>query len=947
VSGRLAGLLAALLLALAGCGDPSPPGAPAREDQTEDVEVPQGRLPADVRPTHYALDLTVVPAEERFAGEATVTVELDRSRRRLWLHGQDLHVTRASVELPDGGSVPATWEQVEPEGVAELSLERSVGPGAAKLRISWDAAFDRRLRGLFRVDSGGASYAFTQFEPILARRAFPSFDEPAFKARFDVAITAPREQVVVANTPEVETTPAGGAMKRVRFATTDRLPTYLVAFAVGPLDVVGAPPLAANAVRSGPVPFRGVAARGQGARLAYALAHTPPLLQVLEEYFAIPYPYEKLDVLAVPDLAWGGMENAGAITFRESLLLLDAATAPEEQRRGFAYVMAHELSHQWFGDLVTMPWWNDLWLNEAFATWMGDRVLETVHPEYQAEVILLEHVHGAMDADSLTSARRIRQPIETPHDIPNAFDAITYSKGAGVLAMFERWIGRDAFRGGIRRYLEEHREGNATAEDLMRALSQASGRDVATPFASFLAQPGVPLVEAELACGDGPPRLELRQARFLPVGSTGERAMTWQVPVCARYGAAPRPLERCVLLTERSGTLVLDGEGCPTWVMPNADGAGYYRWALPAAELARLRRAGWAALSARERLSVADSLSGAFASATLPAADVFAALEPLAEDEHRAVAVAPMSLVRFAREHLADGVERPGVEAFARGLYAPVHRRLGWAPRAGEDGEAKLLRAKVIEFLADVGRDGPIRREAARRGQQLLGFGGDGRLHLDAVAPELVEPALAVAIQEGSGAFFDALVAHLRASEDDLLRSRMLKALGAARTPALAERARTLSLDPEVRINETLAPLWPQMAEPATRPAAWQWIKAHFDALTARLSQREAGETPWLTASFCDAANAADVQAFFAPRIQALAGGPRNLAGAVEAIRLCAARVAAQRESARTFFTRVTSARRVDPGSDRREPPGARRSPPSTARPAKSPSFVEPGFDRP
>ncbi len=898
------------LLLLASCGTapvparrtPQPEPEPAAPGAPED-EAPLGRLPSDVRPLRYGLDLTIVPDLERFAGEVRVEVDLDRARSVVWMHGLDLRITDASIEEGDE-RVPATWTTVpDSEGVGGLRPERPVGPGRATIRIAWDAAFDRNLQGLYRVDDAGESYAFTQFEAISARRAFPCFDEPAFKTPFDIALTVRADHVAIANTLQRSEERAPEGMRRVRFATTEKLPTYLLAFAVGRLDVVAAPDLPANDVRSRPLPFRGIAAKGRGQRLAYALAHTGPILAALERYFGIAYPYDKLDILAVPDFASGAMENAGAVTFREPLLLLDDAS-PEDQKRAYANVMAHELAHMWFGDLVTMPWWDDIWLNEAFATWMGHRVVETVHPDYRAGVQLLERVQGAMGSDSLVSARRIRQPIDTHHDIRNAFDGITYSKGAGVLGMFERWIGAETFRRGLSAYMAKHRFGSATADDLLAALSEAAGRDVATPFRTFLDQAGLPMIEATPSCENGSARIALKQSRYLPVGSSGDRAMTWRLPVCARSAVRGEALESCTLLEAAEGSIALPTEGrCPDWVIPNADGAGYFRWSLPPSDLAKIRRA-FGKLTPRERLSFADSLGGAFGAATLPAADVYRALEPLARDETRAVATAPMGLVRFARERIADEAMRPRVEAFARRLYAPVLRRLRWDARPGEDGETKLLRADVIEFLAHVGRDPAVRREATRRGRAFLGIGGDGRIHPDAAPPEMHDVVLAVAVQEGDAAAWDAVLAHVRPDTDASLRSKLISALGSTHDPALAERARALALDARLRVNETMGPIGAQMGELEMRQQTWEWMKSHFDALVERLSTRGSGWLPWMAASFCDDAHGAEAREFFAPRVAALPGAPRNLAGATEAIGLCAARVAAHRESATTFFRR-------------------------------------------
>jgi alanyl aminopeptidase len=341
---------------------------------------------------------------------------------------------------------------------------------------------------------GGDDYVFTQFQPIAARRAFPGFDEPSFKAPFELTLTVPHGHVAVGNSPALSEEKDPSGRRRIRFAPTPPLPTYLVAWAVGPFDVVEAP-LPPSAEREHSLPLRGLAPRGRGPELRFALDHTGPLLESLERYFASPYPFAKLDVIAVPDFGAGAMENVGAFTFRDSLLLIDPDRAPEWQRRSFANVMAHELAHSWFGNLVTMPWWDDLWLNESFATWM------------------LQQVHSAMNADSLDSARSIRQPIASDHDIANAFDGITYSKGAGVLAMFERWLGEESFRAGIRRHVEEHRFGSADADDLLQALSAASGRDVSGPFQGFLTRPGVPFLRTREVCDSAGSRLVVEQSR--------------------------------------------------------------------------------------------------------------------------------------------------------------------------------------------------------------------------------------------------------------------------------------------------------------------------------------------------------------------------------------------------------------------------------------------------
>ncbi|MEY2933890.1 MAG: hypothetical protein RL033_4639, partial [Pseudomonadota bacterium] len=546
----------------------------------------QGRLPEGVRPTHYALQLQIVPGRDDFSGHASIDVQLDRPLQTLLLHARELQLTSSSVSVPGSErSVTAVPRALGESGLIALALSEPIGPGASRIEIDYAGKLNRRLRGLYAVESGGDSYAFTQFEPIDARRAFPCFDEPRFKTPFDVTLRVPEGQRAISNTPALSERRLDSGLHELTFARTEPLPTYLVAFAVGPLDVVEAPPVPAAGARPQPLPLRGVAARGRGAELAFALQATPRLVASLERYFGSAFPYSKLDLIAVPDFASGAMENAGAITFRDTLLLL-GSNAPEQQRRAAVSVNAHELAHQWFGDLVTMPWWDDIWLNEGFATWLAARVVQDAFPEHRAELARVVGLQRAFDMDAKQSARQVRQPIESDHDIRNAFDAITYTKGGALLEMFERYLGADAFRAGLRLYLERHRFGTGTSGELLAALEESSGKPVAAAFSSFLDQPGVPTVSATLQCeSGGQPRMRLRQSRFAPLGSGIAAAGLWQVPVCVRF-AGPAPgkpaLEQCVLLDSSEATFTLSQRECPSWLFPNARASGYYRWSLPA-----------------------------------------------------------------------------------------------------------------------------------------------------------------------------------------------------------------------------------------------------------------------------------------------------------------------------------------------------------------------------
>jgi aminopeptidase N len=855
------------------------------------VTLPVGRLPPEVRPIQVALSLVVDPEKPTFQGVIDLAIQLDDARDILWIHGRDLRPTRVTITHEGGPPLETRWDQVTPAGLVALRPEERIEPGRAVIHVEYEGAFGDRQEGLFRVTKDGARYAFTQFEPTFARRAFPSFDEPSFKAPFDVTLYVPKGDVVVSNGAETGRSEAPGGRERVTFATTEKLPSYLIAFAVGPFDVVNGPAIPASATRPAPVPLRGFAARGRGPEIAYALAHAGPILGAIEGYLGVPYPYAKLDLIAVPEKR-GAMENAGAVTFGEPLLLLDAKTATVAQEQGLISVTAHELAHQWFGDLVTMPWWDDLWLNESFATWMARKITGQIRPDYDSAARATEAAHSAMEQDVLSSARAIRQPITRDDDIYNAFDGITYQKGSVVLEMFEENAGPKAFQAGLHAYLEAHRHGNATEADLLQAISTSAGRDVATPFRSFLFQKGVPFVEATLSCGKQP-ALQLHQGQFLPAGIKAAESMVWKIPVCARYDAGSGVKTSCTMLTERDGTLPLDGVKCPAWVMPNAGGRGYYRWSLPREGLKQLAEKGYPALTAAERLSFAESVRSGAVNGRIPMSDALDALAPFADDPSRAVAAAPMSLLREAREWLlGDEKAARAFEAFASELYAPARKDLAWEAAAGaiEDGDRSLRRRDVITFLGWTARDPALRREAAERGRAYVGSGKDGAIHPEAVDRQVAGAALRIAGSEGDAALFDALLALLAKADKEIVRERILGALTAVTRPELSARALDLTFDPRLRSDEALAPLNGQLAQPETRDAAWAWLEAHVDAVLARLPPARAARLAWAGAAFCDAGHADAIERLFGERAKKLDGGPREIAGAVESVRLCAMR---------------------------------------------------------
>jgi alanyl aminopeptidase len=859
------------------------------------ASVPIVRLPSDVRPTRQWVELEVVPDRDFFTGRVEIALQLAQPRQDLWISSRELTLTSGTLAI-GGETLPLTFQPDDATGVARLLLPHRVSAGEGRLILSFRGLFNPRLAGLYRVKSRDHWYAFTQFEAVEARRAFPCFDEPSFKIPWELTLTVPAGLVAVSNTAVQEESPLG-AMKRVRFRPTRPLPSYLVALAVGDFEVVTPPPLLPNEVRTRPLQVRGIATKGRGPELEYALQAGGELLVMLERWFGREFPYEKLDHIALPDFEYGAMENAGLITYREQALLVDPRTASEDQKLTVAVDMAHEMSHQWFGDLVTMAWWDDLWLNESFASVMEAQITTAWAKGNRYDLSYLKKVQEAMGTDELSSVHPIRPEIKLESDIFGIDYGIVYPKGAQVIAMFQEFLGPEAFRAAIRAYLDAHADGNATREDLMSALSGA-GTDIAPAMRSFVDQPGVPLVQAALRCDRSGPRVILKQSRNLPLGSPASPESRWEIPVCVRTDrSGDKP--QCLLLKTAEAELSLHQKTCPAWIALNPGAQGYYRWTLPPAQLQGLLARGYPHLSAAERMSLGSNLGAAFRSGALPAAEVLAALEPLARDPEPAVSQEPAQLLKVVREFVVPPEQRATVEAHMRALHGPVLARLGWKGRPGEPARVQIFRPWLIGHLALDAQDRRVLERAAALGRAYLG--ADGHLHPEAIDRNLVTVALKAAGRLGSPQLFETMVQRLNAAEDSNVRENLLAGLGQFTDPQLAERARALALGDGLRVNELVEVLASQIETLELRPGAWAWTQANFDALAPRLPQTYVRYLAYIQAG-CSEEAAKELGQALGSRLRPYPGGPYALAKAVEKTRLCGAEVAHQRPSASEFF---------------------------------------------
>ncbi|HEV2268550.1 MAG TPA: M1 family metallopeptidase [Steroidobacteraceae bacterium] len=857
---------------------------------------PLAMLPRWAVPRSYRLALRGDPAGAGYQGVVVIAVDLKKAADHLWLHGKDLHVARVTVTDAHRQAHAGSYrEEVPAAGVARIDFGGVLEPQPLTLTITFSAPFNATLQGYYKVVFAGRAYAMTQMEPISARFAFPCFDEPGFKVPLTLSLTIPDADSAVANTTLAGEKKAGNGWKTLTFAPTKPLPTYLYAWAVGPWDIVQGPTIPPTRWRSEPVSVRGIATQGNGAKMRRALAMVPGIIEAEEKYYGFGYPFGKIDLAALPDFSAGAMENAGLVTYRDWLLLLDESSTPEAVRSTFN-VEAHELAHQWTGDTVTLHWWNDIWLNEAFATWMQQKVAGQLHPDYRTDLDRITAGQRAMANDSLISARMIRQPITGNGDIDTAFDGITYLKGAMVIGMFEHFVGPQVYQRGMQAYVRAHAFANAEAQDLVGAIATAAHRDqrFKHAFSSFLDQNGVPLVATRLDCSQtGGPVLELTQSRYLPLGSMGDPGRLWGIPVCVRFPGGTQ----CQLVDKRTARMKIAG-ACPRWYMPNAAGAGYYRFDMAKPDRAALSQV-ISSRSDAEQLAYADSVDAAFQRGTLDAQDVLAMMQEIAPSKVREVSLAPLHAVEWIYRYGArSGTQREAVRRAVTRAYLPRLEALGYQRRAGESPDDALLRTALAESLGTTFNVPAVRTALLQQGDAALASGPNGRVDLDAANPDLLPLVLSVAVEERGAPAVSALIRQVGVTTDPVKRNAMLTALSHA-AGAEADVARDFALSDQVKVGEMAMVLRGGRETRAQRDQLWRWFTAHYPRIVARTGVFSGGNLPALAgAEGCSRTEADRLTAFFTPRIDQLPGTARGLAQTRESIMLCAALQTSRNSSA-------------------------------------------------
>ena len=805
------------------------------------------RLPEVATPENYKLTFTPNLEKATFEGDETISLRVLKPTSEITLNAAD--ITFAEVTITSGGS--AQKAKVTPEKDKEmvvLAVEKPLATGPATIHITYTGILNDEMRGLYLgKDDQGRKYAASQFEATDARRAFPSFDEPAYKATFDIAAVADNGQVAISNQKVVSDTPGPGDRHTIRFATTAKMSPYLAALVVGNFEYIEG--------EADGIPIRVYSTPGKKEMGKFALESAEHILSYYDKYFSIKYPYGKLDLIGLPDFSAGAMENTGCITFREVILLIDEKQGSVGLKKSIASVIAHEMAHQWFGDLVTMKWWDDIWLNEGFATWMSSKPLEVWKPEWNFNLDDVSQMGGTLNTDSLANTRPIHQPADTPGQIMELFDGIAYGKAAAVLKMLESYLGEETFRSGVNAYIRQHQYANATAVDFWDAQAKTSKKPVDQIMPTFVAQAGVPVINVKAQCSGNSTTVTLDQRRYYYDRKKFEAAndQLWQVPLCLKSSATGA--EKCELLTKKQETFTLSG--CLTWVLANAGATGYYRVGYQPDAVRALASDGESKLSPAERIALLTDIWASVRVGREPVGDYLALTRGLGTDRDRAVLEDVLGRLNYIGRYLVTDNDRESYRLWLRQYLTPILKDIGEEAKAGESDEQKTLRALLFRSLGYDARDPEVLAQA----RKIAGKALDDPASVDR---ELAISALRLAALNGDQPLYDRLMAALKTPKSPEDYYITLFTLAQFDDPQLLQRTLDYAISPEVRSQDAVSLIARVMDNPAGEKLAWDFVRQHWTAVEKSGGPFASAEIVSATDSFCDAGLRDEVADFYA-----------------------------------------------------------------------------------
>ena len=797
------------------------------------------RLPQTVIPTHYTLSLSPDLQAATFSGVESIDVTLTEPTDHITLNA--IEITFQSVTISAAGKEQAAAVSLDPvKEQATFTVPTQLPAGRATITIQYTGILNDKLRGFYLSKTARRNYAVSQFESTDARRAFPCFDEPAFKATFDVSLAIDAADTAISNGPIVSDTPGPAAGKHtLTFLTTPKMSTYLVASLVGDFQCTSG--------ESDGVAIRVCATPDKVALTPFSLDIAKSVLHYYNHYFGIPYPLKKLDLIGIPDFEAGAMENFGAITSRETDLLIDPKTATVNTKREVALTVAHEMAHQWFGDLVTMKWWDNIWLNEGFATWMESKAVDALHPEWGIAQGEAGNISYALDIDAQPTTRAIRATADTRDEIEQMFDGISYNKAGAVLLSVENYLGDETFRQGVHNYLAAHLYSNATAEDFWNAQTSTSGKPVDKIMQSLVDQPGAPILTFGSPSGGS---VSVTQRRFfLSPSIKPDAAQKWTLPVCFKTLKG----QDCQLITPDTTSLKVPKSNL---FFANASGRGYYRTAYTPADYAKLVSAVETGLSEGERISLIGDEWAQMRSNQATVGDYLNLASAVKADSSSDVVHDSINNINTIYNRIAaTDEEKAQLSSWIRTTYSPVYAALG-APKATDSANLREMRADLFGLLGIYGKDPAILEQARKITQQFL-------TDPTSVDPTLGQTAVSIAARNGDAALYDALQHVAETSTNPEFQDGALRLLARFEDPALLERSLDYALSNKVRNQDAAIQFAIALNGDKNRDMVWHYVQSHWDKMQALFTPELGSELVGSTGAFCSATDRDDVKQFF------------------------------------------------------------------------------------
>ncbi len=829
------------------------------------------RLPGGASPDHYSLTININFPTNSYEGDETIDLNLSKPTKTITLNAVEIDFHDVTVTA--GGQTQTAKVSIdEKREMATFAVSNELSPGAAAVHIKYTGHLNDKLRGFYLSTYNGRKYEVSQMEATDARVAFPCFDEPDYKATFDIAAIVDKGDIAISNGKVVSDTPGPGDKHTIKFSPSPKMSSYLVALTVGDWKC------ASDSVDG--VALNVCTVPGKENETHFALAATKAILHYYNNYYAMKYPLPKLDQIAVPDFQAGAMENWGAIIYRETDLLVDEKTGSVRAKKGVADTIAHEVAHQWFGDLVTMKWWDDIWLNEGFATWMTPHPVEQWKPEWLEGQDVVEGTSRALGVDSVENIRPIHQDAEARGEIENLFDGIAYGKTAAVLHMLESYLGHDTFRAGVNLYLKEHAYSNATASDFWNAMTRSSKQPIDKIMPTFVMQPGAPFVEVESKCEGGNTTLTLSQKRYLKTPEAFDRPndQIWQIPVCAKgINETSASQQQCFLLTQRQQQFTL--KGCSKFVFPDSNALGYYRFDYDTAALHQLGNAVDKLLTPDERIALLGNEWALMQIGKHGVGDYLALGEQLKNTPGSVLLKEFSNRLGFVSRYMVTNADRPAFQAWVHQTFSPMLQQLGYVGHASDTPEDKQKRAELFGILGNVGNDPEVIQQARVMVQQYM-------KDTTSIDPTLAGAVVSVAARNGDTELYNQYKAQLQKVKSPQLYYLFFYALAEFPQSPLIEQTLQSTLTPEVRGQDLLI-LVRLLKNPSSQNAAWDFMRQNFDQIMKKTGGGLGGAGVFLygAQSFCSTQQANDVRQFFEQH--SFPGTERNQREAVEAINAC------------------------------------------------------------